>query len=109
MCSCSFPGAELCLGTSQEVGGQGSLAHTHNNLEQFFCMCLYSTCIYRYVMILLHCTCRSDESNVSLCCSACVTILPNDDAYGVFNFAEDSLFFSLEEAGAITTPSSGEL
>lgn len=40
---------------------------------------------------------------------ACVTILPNDDAYGMFSFSSDSLTTTLQETQVTATGDNGEL
>lgn len=40
-------------------------------------------------------------------CAACVSILPNDDAYGVFSFTLDSLNISLQETQGTATANNG--
>lgn len=47
------------------------------------------------------------SSHLNLAVPACVTILPNDDAYGSFSFSLDSLQITLQETHGTTTSHNG--
>ena len=93
---------EFCVALSLARDGAAlgnltrSKGHTyiHTYIHTYMYVCMY-VCMHTYIFIS------------SFFVSACVTILPNDDAYGVFSFSPDSLRISLQETQGIAAAVNG--